>query len=217
MEGFHERLAQIGLAVGAVYGFALAGGYAVQAAGMVVRPSEDVDLFTAWDRRGDFDAAVEAVVAAYQADGLSVEVRTRFETFARLMVSDPATGQRSKVELGADWRSHAPVSLAIGPVLHPDDAVANKMAALFGRAEPRDFVDIYGILTSGRYDQEQLLALVEAADPGFDRRMFADALAVAATIEDARFGAYGVAGERLAALRTLLAAWRADILTSASG
>ena len=31
------------------YGFALAGGYVVQAAGLLERPSDDADLFTAWD------------------------------------------------------------------------------------------------------------------------------------------------------------------------
>jgi len=38
------RLAEIGLRVAARYGFALAGGYAVQVHGILDRPSEDVDL-----------------------------------------------------------------------------------------------------------------------------------------------------------------------------
>lgn len=69
MDPFHERLARTGLAVAQQYGFALAGGYAVQAAGLLDRPSEDVDLFTAWDRRGEFTIAVTAVVRAYRDDG----------------------------------------------------------------------------------------------------------------------------------------------------
>jgi hypothetical protein len=43
----HLRLAEIGLRVAGRYGFALAGGYAVQVHGILGRPSEDVDLFTA--------------------------------------------------------------------------------------------------------------------------------------------------------------------------
>ncbi|MEV6689872.1 hypothetical protein AB0M35_00140 [Micromonospora sp. NPDC051196] len=54
MDPFHERLARTGLAAATRFGFALAGGYAVQAAGLLERPSEDVDLFTAWDRRDEF-------------------------------------------------------------------------------------------------------------------------------------------------------------------
>ena len=47
MHPFHERLARVGLTAVSEYGFALAGGYAVQAHGLLVRPSEDIDLFTA--------------------------------------------------------------------------------------------------------------------------------------------------------------------------
>jgi hypothetical protein len=72
VDAFHERLARLGLSAADRYGFALAGGYAVQAAGLLQRPSEDVDLFTAWDRRSEFSAAVSAVIDAYQGDGLAV-------------------------------------------------------------------------------------------------------------------------------------------------
>jgi hypothetical protein len=122
VDTFHTRLARVGLAAAERYGFALAGGYAVQAAGLVQRPSEDVDLFTAWERRGEFDVAVAAVVDAYRADGLQVRVQRQYDTFARLDVSD--SEHASKVELGVDWRANEPIHMSIGSVLHPDDAVA---------------------------------------------------------------------------------------------
>ena len=50
------------------------------------------------------------------------------ETFARLIVTDPLDGQAEKLELSADWRAHDPVQLDVGPVLHPDDAVATRSA-----------------------------------------------------------------------------------------
>src|SRR5258707_5320125 len=52
VDAFHQVLARIGLDAAERYGFALAGGYAVQAAGFLQRPSEDIDLFTVWERRG---------------------------------------------------------------------------------------------------------------------------------------------------------------------
>ena len=83
---------------------------------------------------------------------MTVTVVARGETFARLLLTGLAgEDDPEKVELAADWRSHEPVILEIGPVLHPDDAVANKMAALYGRALARDFLDVYAILASGRY------------------------------------------------------------------
>ncbi|MEV0134921.1 nucleotidyl transferase AbiEii/AbiGii toxin family protein [Dactylosporangium sp. NPDC050688] len=209
MDVFHERLARVGLSVAACYGFALAGGYAVQAAGFLQRPSEDVDLFTAWDRRGEFGAAVSAVLDAYRADNLDVRVDLQYDTFARLMVTD---GQHaSKVELGVDWRANEPIMMAVGPVLHPDDAVANKMAALYGRAFARDFIDVDAALQSGRYDRETLLQLAERADAGFDRRVFADAIGQAARLDADDFGEYGVSGQELGDLRARFAAWRSDL------
>jgi Nucleotidyl transferase AbiEii toxin, Type IV TA system len=140
MDPFHERLARVGLAAAGRYGFCLAGGYAVQAHGFVERLSKDVDLFTSTSAAADFPTALAYVVAAYRRDGLRVSVEREGPTFARLAVDDPATKAASTVELGVDWRAFPPVNLAIGPVLHPDDAVANKLCALFGRAEVRDYV-----------------------------------------------------------------------------
>ena len=90
MDRGHLRLAEIGLRVAGRYGFALADGYAVQEHGILGRPSEDVDLFTAWERRGDFAVAAEAVIDGYRTAGYTVEVTQQFETFARLAVADPA-------------------------------------------------------------------------------------------------------------------------------
>ncbi|BCL14762.1 nucleotidyl transferase AbiEii/AbiGii toxin family protein [Micromonospora sagamiensis] len=210
MDPFHERLARTGLGATHRYGFALAGGYAVQAAGLLERPSEDVDLFTAWDRREEFADAVTAVVHAYRDDGLKVGVERQYDTFARLAVSD---GLRvSKVELGVDWRANEPILMAIGPVLHPDDAVANKMSALYGRAFARDFVDIDATLRSGRYTREVLLSLAQRADRGFDRRVFADALGQACVLDPDDFAQYGITDQALDDLHRQFAAWRRELL-----
>ena len=48
--------------------------------------------------------------------------------------------------------------MTIGPVVHPDDAVANKTSALYGRAQAREFVDIDAAIRSCRCDWETLLA-----------------------------------------------------------
>lgn len=210
MDAFHQRLARIGLESAERYGFALAGGYAVQAAGFLLRPSEDIDLFTIWERRGEFETAAHAVVAAYRAAGLQVETERRHDTFMRLTVSDGV--QTAKVELGVDLRANDPVRISIGPVLHPDDAIANKMGALYERAFARDFIDIDAVLRSGRYHTSDLLRLAERSDITFDRRVLAAALDQAQVLDDDDFAQYGVGGERLDELRRRFAAWRAELL-----
>jgi hypothetical protein len=135
MEPRHEQIAKIALAAGARYGLAPAGGYAVSAHGIGNRPSGDVDLFTSWQHRGEFPDLTASVISALETSGYKATIVMSAETFARLTVTDP-DGTEEKVELSVDWRAHDPVQLDIGPVLHADDAVANKVCALFGRALP---------------------------------------------------------------------------------
>ncbi len=96
MDEFHERLARVALAGADQYGFCLAGGYAVQAHGFVERPSEDVDLFTTASDEGRFPDAVSAVVRALERDGLRVSATVSNAAFARLQVTDPASGAAAK-------------------------------------------------------------------------------------------------------------------------
>lgn len=213
MEPRHERIAKLALGAGARFGLALAGGYAVSAHGMGNRPSGDVDLFTSWQHRDEFSELTAAVVAALDDAGYKASVVMSAATFARLTVTAP-DGTEDKVELSADWRAHEPVQLDIGPVLHADDAVANKVCALFGRALPRDFLDVDAAVTSGRYTHEHLLELAADADLGFDRLLFADALSALPQITDAAFAEYRTDPAMISGMRHRFAQWRQDLLAA---
>jgi hypothetical protein len=128
MDPFHEQLARVGLDATGPFGFALAGGYAVQAHGFLSRMPADVDLFAEAGAKFDFRAAAHAVIGAYEREGLQVRAEVLTDSFARLDVS--SASDQAKVELGLDWRKNQPIILAVGPVLHPDDAVANKVCAV---------------------------------------------------------------------------------------
>jgi hypothetical protein len=213
LAGFHQTLARIGLDAGQRYGFALAGSYALQAAGFLRRPTGDVDLFTDWERRADFETAASAIADAYLTSGLSVEAERRHDAFTRLTVCDGV--QTATVDLGVDVRVNEPAESSIGPVLHPDDAVANKLRALYERAHACDFIDIDTVLQSGGYDRSALLQLAERTDITFDRSVFADALARAQLVDSDEFAQYGVVGEDLDRLRHRFALWRAELLDTA--
>jgi hypothetical protein len=206
MDHLHVRLTRLALAAAAEDGFVLAGGYAVQAHGILKRVSDDVDLFTNQSDPAKFDAAVDAVRDAYTSDGLTVEVVRSGSTFARLLVTDEC-GRQTKVEMGRDWRAEPPVMMAIGPVLHPDDAVANKVSALYSRAEARDYVDVHAALTSGRYTSDHLLRLAQERDPGFDRTMFIQALRASRRWDDRDYAQYNLDAEAVAGLRSAIESW----------
>jgi hypothetical protein len=212
MDPFHERLARVALDAAGSFGFALAGGYAVQAHGFLNRRSSDVDLFAEASADFDFTQAVDAVIGAYLCEGFQVETDLRNASFARLDVKSAA--ESAKVELGLDWRKNEPIHLAVGPVLHPDDAVANKVCALFGRAEVRDYIDVDAILASGQYTEGELLNLAADHDPGFDQSRFAEALAAIDRLPDSLFQPYGLGPENAAALRERMHAWARRISTA---
>lgn len=173
------------------------------------RPSEDVDLFADWQRRADFPAAVDEVIAAYGAAGYDVEIDHRTETFARLYLTDPTTpSEQHRVELVANWRLQPPVQMDIGPVLHPDDVMAGKVDALYNRAAARDFLDIDAAITGGSYTLERLCQLAEAVDAGFDRATFEQMLRYVQRFDDDDFSEYGVSPDEVAALRVRVDEWR---------
>lgn len=213
MDPFHEQLARVALEAAGSLGFALAGGYAVQAHGFLNRMSADVDLFAEANGGSDITQAVDVVIAAYVREGLRVETELQSASSARLDVRSAA--ESAKVELGLDWRKNEPVRLAVGPVLHVDDAVANKVCALFGRAEVRDYVDVDAILASGRYTENELLDLAADHDPGFNQSWFAEALAAIDRLPNNLFQPYGMSSKATAALRERMHAWARRI--SAAG
>ena len=76
--------------------------------------------------------------------GYDVDVTRRPEAqqgeFARLEVT--RGDDTMHVDLARDWRRWPPVQLDVGPVLHIEDAVGSKTAALVARRAPRDFIDV---------------------------------------------------------------------------
>jgi hypothetical protein len=180
------------------------------------RPSGDVDLFTSWQHRGEFPELTGAVVTALEAAGYKVLVIMSAETLTRLALAAREGGTEEKLELAVDWRAHDPVQLAVGSVLHADDAVANKVCALFGRALPRDFLDVDAAVMSGRYTREKLLELASEAGRGFDRLLFADALGALTQITDAAFVEYRTDPGIVADMRHRFAQWRRELLAASS-
>lgn len=138
------------------------------------------------------------------------------DQFARLLVAT-GDGYVFEVDLGVDWRAHDPVWMDIGPVLAVADAVANKVCALFSRAEPRDFLDVDAIRQTGLFSDADLLRIAAEHDPGFDVAMFADQLGAAArlTVEDV--SEYGVSLGDLDEVSRRFLAWRTVLTTPSLG
>jgi Nucleotidyl transferase AbiEii toxin, Type IV TA system len=213
MDPLQERLTRAGLRVIGNRGFVLGGGHAVELHGMAARPSEDIDLFSA--ERGSPAAVADDLISAYEHEGFSVSVRLRTADLVQMDVAD-AQGESCQVDLGVFWCAHAPVLLDVGPVLHPDDAVAGKMDALFNRWAPRDFLDVDSILNSGRYTRQELMAVAGEHNPGFSPDLFSESLSYLRRIPDREFTAYGASHEQIESMRRGFANWEGELHTHRS-
>jgi hypothetical protein len=119
----------------------LAGGAAIHLEPHTTRYSNDLDYFH--DSVERVATALADDVRLLHAAGHEVEVETRLPGYVRATVS--RQGARTKVEWAHDsaWRFMPTIRSDIaGYTLHPIDLAVNKLLAVAGRDEPRDFLDI---------------------------------------------------------------------------
>lgn len=62
---------------------------------------------------------------------------------ARMMATDPATGEQCELDILKEVFSQPPAVMPYGPVLALYDVIGTKVRALAGRRLPRDLIDIH--------------------------------------------------------------------------
>jgi hypothetical protein len=200
-----RRVARLMAGLAEADDFALAGGAALIVYGIVDRSTRDLDYFaTASDAVA---RVVPALEAALQGDGLLVARRRDAPGFVRLEITDE-TQQSVVVDLAYDARLLPTQVSQLGPALHPDELAADKMLALYGRAEGRDFHDVAALAV--RYPAERLLELAAAKDRGFDQRRFVEMLGA---IDRLRSGDFPDP-QRAEDLRAWFEQWRRELSSS---
>jgi hypothetical protein len=162
-----EQVAAIIAGLAEADGFALGGGAALIARGDAQRQTRDLDFFGL--NADAVDRLVPAVDRALHDAGLVVRHVQRNHGFARLIVE--SGGDRTELDLGADARLFAAEPGRPAPMLSGEE-LADKVLAVFGRAEARDFVDLAAI--EERYGLDHLFQLAAEKDRGFTPEMFAE-------------------------------------------
>ena len=149
---------------------ALAGGGALIVTGIVQRPTEDLDFFAPHPQ--PIVPVLEALEAKLLAEGFRVTRLHSAETFARLQIESDS--ETTRIDLATDFRLMPAVQTEEGAVLAERELAADKTLALFGRAEPRDFLDFQSL--AARFSLDELCDLATSKDAGFDRKYLAEAL-----------------------------------------
>jgi hypothetical protein len=213
LNDLHRRVATIALRAANRYGFALGGGNALIAHGLINRPTQDVDLFT--NKEDGVLAAARSVERALLRAGFGAEredataelgsvIEGVEDGLAEWTVTAP-DGRRTMLQLAYFDRAAQPVTMDVGPVLNLEDVVGGKVCALASRAEPRDYLDTAAAL--GPYTIDQVIGFARRLDPGLEDRDFADAGRRLDRTGDVVFAAFGLGSDQVAALRAAFTDW----------
>jgi hypothetical protein len=165
-----ERVAEIIAGLDEARDFALAGGGAMIVRGDIERQTRDLDFFG--PTADAVDQLVPAVDRALQAAGYTVRHIQESHGFARLIVE--STEDRTELDLGADARLFPVDPGSPAPLLSGEELAVDKVLAIFGRAEARDFADLMAV--EPRYGLDQLCQLAAEKDHGFLLSVFAEML-----------------------------------------
>jgi len=162
--------------------FYLTGGTALSAFYLAHRLSEDFDLFTSEEPL--ISVMARKFKSALKNVGIHVQEIRSFSSFWEAVAGEGA--QSFKIQLAYD----SPYMLSAldekdGLRIHSfEDIAAGKLLALFGRAEERDFVDIYCIVKDGKISLETIIELAKRKDPGLDEYYLAIAFEQSEQIPD---------------------------------
>ena len=154
-----EEVAALIAALAEAKDFALAGGAALIMREQIERRTRDLDFFGL--SAAAVDRLVPAAEQALRRSGFDVERVLSGAGFAQLVVQ--GFGEQTEVDLAADARLFpAELGRAGIPLLSSEELAVDKVLAVFGRAEARDFIDLMAVET--QFDLGRLFTLAAEKD-----------------------------------------------------
>lgn len=183
LSSLQERVAALIAALPESECFVLAGGAALAAHGLLDRTTKDLDYFAGPGDAGAVQRLADAFQAAGRQQGLTIERQRQSESFIRFGVSDGH--DQCELDLAIDYRALEPVATRYGPAFDLRELGANKVLAIFARAEPRDFIDLAQL--TKRFPLQELIALAADKDPGLDLAVLAEFMDRAQALPSADF------------------------------
>ncbi len=180
-----HRIADLFFAMDESAGFALAGGAALIVRGAIERETQDLDFFADHRRVRDITDVVTALTVACEAAGLALVTVQLSRTFGRFEINDPEASESMLIDVALDAIDEHPTATAAGPTLTTTELATNKVLALYGRMEARDFEDTWKL--AQQFAIEDILRSAAEKDAGFDTAMFADSIGWIERLPDRRF------------------------------
>jgi len=147
--------------------FYLTGGTALAAFYLQHRISEDLDIFTGEERLITYVG--DRFIEKSKETNFQVEIVRHFLSFFELIVRKEKQSVRVHLALDSPFRFEKIRKTDRGVNVDSFiDIATNKLLALFGRFEPRDFIDVFFIAKEKHLDLDSLISKGKEKDPGLD-------------------------------------------------
>lgn len=147
--------------------FYLTGGTALAAFYLQHRLSEDLDIFVPEERLVRHTG--NRFIKELETEGFEVKIVRTFLSFMELVVKKEKESVRVHLAVDSPFRFEEPTKTDMGITIDSLlDITTNKLLALFGRFEPRDFIDVFFVVKENYMDLDYLISKGREKDPGLD-------------------------------------------------
>jgi Nucleotidyl transferase AbiEii toxin, Type IV TA system len=179
LDHFKSEVARLFFSLPSSEGYLLAGGGALLASGLSVRPTEDLDFF---GHRSTREMAIVSRIFELSVIWKRWRIRPlrRLPEFVRLQVEGDET---IAIDFCRDTPATLPINVTpVGPTFAGQELGGRKLLALFARAEARDFVDVF--VLANKYGRKTIYEFARQLDLGFGPQPLTEAFARLALYAD---------------------------------
>lgn len=157
--------------------FFFTGGTALSAFYLAHRESQDLDFFSL----KPFDTLALRTTMQEIADKTqsTLTMYIRSQTYNEIFLENKKEGWRQKIDIVQEQPKH------FGEIVHIDNIpvdslvniATNKILAVFGRLEPKDYIDLFIIFTQTDLSSDEMFALAKQKDTGLSEFHFVNTIA----------------------------------------
>ncbi len=163
--------------------FFLTGGTALSAFYLAHRESQDLDFFSIQP----FDTFVLKTTWQEIAEltHAKMTIQQRSQTYTELYLVSKQEGWTQKIDIIREQPKHFGAIQTIENVRVDSliNIATNKILAVFGRLEPKDYIDLYAICTQTEFTFDKIFSLAKQKDTGLSEFYFANTIINAGQLE----------------------------------
>lgn len=157
--------------------FFLTGGTCLAAFYLAHRESQDLDFFSL----SPFDSLALRTTIQEIADKThsTMRIQARSQTYSEIYLENTEDGWRQKIDIVQEQPVHFGEITSIDSIKIDSlvNITTNKILAVFGRLEPKDYIDLYIIFTQTDMDFDEMFEKAKEKDTGLSELYFANVIA----------------------------------------